>query len=211
MKDLSLYYVLSILRNKNSLEGMKEVIWATFYRKISTDTNPQHAYCPSEANAWCKYRQAKAANTLKGYKHPLYLDEETQMILKSVYDDLSSDGLLQRYVEAHTQNNNKSFNACVWHLAPKHTFTGKKIVEIASYCAASEFNEGFEPILKILETINCFVGAIAINFVEKNDNWRVSIADQRSSAASKEQRVALRNARLEEDNYYEETKVKYME
>ncbi|CAB0042858.1 unnamed protein product [Trichogramma brassicae] len=34
------------------------------------------------------------------------------------------DKLLQRCLGGHTQNNNESFNHCVWMMAPKHIFSG---------------------------------------------------------------------------------------
>ncbi|GIY28449.1 uncharacterized protein CDAR_87721 [Caerostris darwini] len=76
------------------------------------------------------------------------LDDEAQEISKPIYEDLIADDLLERCFGSNTQNDNESFNSCVWQLEPKHQFAGKKIVEVATYCAALAFNEGFTAILK---------------------------------------------------------------
>ncbi|KAL7287172.1 hypothetical protein TKK_0018606 [Trichogramma kaykai] len=91
MNELSTYYGLAVLRNKDSIEDMRKEIWAGFYHKISTDKQPQHLHCPLGADSWCKYQKLKATNNLKGYKHPPALDEEAQEILKPIYNDLTKD------------------------------------------------------------------------------------------------------------------------
>ena len=130
---------------------MKKAILASFYHKCSTDEKPQHQYCPistTEKESWCPYRRAEAKGILKDYKHPLAFDEETQEVLKSIYEDLTSDELLERCLGANTQKNNESYNSCVWNIVPKHKFVAKKILEIAAYSAACIFNEGLFPIFK---------------------------------------------------------------
>jgi len=53
--DLSIYYGLAIRRNHDSIEKMKNDIWATLYHKLSTDENPQHDKCPSGLESWCSW------------------------------------------------------------------------------------------------------------------------------------------------------------
>ncbi|XP_011641370.1 uncharacterized protein LOC105429853 [Pogonomyrmex barbatus] len=45
--ELSVYYGLAIMRNKDSVNDMKKAICATLQHKSSTDENPQHDNCPS--------------------------------------------------------------------------------------------------------------------------------------------------------------------
>jgi len=201
MQDLSLYYGLAIQRHPDSVEDMRKEIWATYYHKISTDEKPQHHLCPIGKDSWCKWHQHEAKGTV--YSHPPALDEETQQILKQIYEDLSENDLLERCLGSNTQNNNESFNSCVWRLVPKHIFCGKKILEIATQTAACIFNEGHRPILKILETMGCSLGPESLRFVEECDNARVRRADQRSSDASKQARIARKEARAVEDELYD--------
>ena len=43
---LTVYYGLAIRRYSDSVENMKNAIWATFFRYSSTDKNPQHKKMP---------------------------------------------------------------------------------------------------------------------------------------------------------------------
>jgi len=123
--------------------------------------------------------------------------------LKPIYEDLSKNNLFERCLDSNTQNNNESFNSCVWRLVPKHIFCGKKILEIATQIAACIFNEGHRPILKIFETMGCFLGPESLRSVEEYDNARVRRVDQRSSDASKQVRITRKEARAVEDEMYD--------
>jgi len=122
-----------------------------------------------------------------------------------IYEELSSENL-QRCIGGFTQNNNESINALIWSFAPKRVFSGAKTVEIASYLAASIFNEGYESLLKMMHVMNITIGPNAVAICTEMDNARISIADARSFEASKEgrfERRAMRSA-IEEDFYEEE-------
>lgn len=64
---LSVYYGLAIRRHCDSVEEMKNAIWATFYHYNSTDENPQHSKCPEGVESWCEYQRAKSTNELDSY------------------------------------------------------------------------------------------------------------------------------------------------
>ena len=181
---------------------MKKAIWATFYHRSSTDENPQHQYCPDDS--WCKYRLAAAQNKLSTFKHPPAFDNDTQAVLKPIYEDLTSEDLLERCTGSNTRNNNESFNSCVWAMAPKHTYCGKKIVVIAAYTAACTFNEGFSTVLKIMSVMGVTIGSEAQKYAEKVNATRVRKAKRVTSQASKESTPARRNARILENDAYEE-------
>lgn len=201
MKELSRNYGLAIKRHPDSVEEMRKEIWAGFYHKISTDSNPQHSYC---SESWCKYKIAVKNNSVHKFKHPPALAQDVQEVLKPIYDDLTKQELLERCLGGNTQNNNESFNNCVWSKAPKHIFCGKKIVEIACQTAACIFNEGFHPVLKILEVMGVKIGPIAAQFAADCNRTRIRVANRRSTDASKEARTKRRQAILDENVHYEE-------
>lgn len=135
---------------------MKKEIWATYYHKSSTDNKPQHHNCPLGEESWCKWHRAKAEGTLKSFHHDKPpLTAKVLEIIKPIYEDLSSDTLLERCIGAETQNNNESLNSLICTFAPKHIHSEPKIVEIATFIAIIIFNDGFMPILKILNVKNC--------------------------------------------------------
>ena len=122
-----------------------------------------------------------------------------------IYEDLSSDNLLQWCMGGLTQNNNESLNALIWSFAPKRVCSGAKTVKIASSLAASIFNEGYESLLKMMHIVNIIIGPNAIALCTEVNDTRISIADARSFEASKEGRVERRSMRSDlEEMFYEE-------
>ncbi|XP_011883932.1 PREDICTED: uncharacterized protein LOC105571069, partial [Vollenhovia emeryi] len=126
IEELSVYYGLAIRRNKDSVESMRKEIWATLYHKVSTDSHPQHHFCPTGEDSWCSYEKAKAKTDVANYKHKPAMYTEVFEAIKPIYEELSSDQLLTRCVGGFTQNTNESLNATVWSMAPKSFGSGKK-------------------------------------------------------------------------------------
>ena len=174
---------------------MREAILASFYHECSTDENPDHKYCPAGADSWCEWRKADANKNLKNFNHPPAFSKEIKEILEAIYVELTSEDLLSRCVGANTQNNNESLNACVWNIAPKHSFAGKDVVEIAAFSAACVFNEGLFPILKVMETMGVQIGPNATFYAEKVNSARIDKAEHAASRTSKQHRIAVRNAK----------------
>ncbi|GFT79952.1 uncharacterized protein TNCV_4598381 [Trichonephila clavipes] len=54
---LQAYYGLAIRRNLSSVKDMQQAIWAIFLHKLSTDEKPQHGFCPSDTDTWCKFKK----------------------------------------------------------------------------------------------------------------------------------------------------------
>lgn len=147
--ELSVYYGLAIRQHPNSVTDMKNEIWATFYHKSSSDADPQHQHCPRGAESWCKWRKAEANGSLSTFRHEKSpLSAEVLQVLKLIYEDLSSDSLLERCLGGETQNNNESLNSMIWNFAPKHLHSGAKIVELAMFLAVIIFNEGYKKNIK---------------------------------------------------------------
>ena len=137
--------------------------------------------------------------------HPVTFDEVTTELVTKVYEELSSEDLLKRCLGGNTQNNNESFNSLVWNFAPKHHFTGKKVLEIATLTAACIFNEGFLPVLKIMETVGVTIGQTARNYSDVVDNARILKANKNAEINSKEARTVRRALRAAADENFDET------
>ncbi|GFW33709.1 uncharacterized protein TNCV_2977501 [Trichonephila clavipes] len=58
---LQAYYGLVIRRNLSSVKDMQQAIWAIFLHKLSTDEKPQHGFCPSDTDTWCKFKKSRIA------------------------------------------------------------------------------------------------------------------------------------------------------
>ena len=80
----------------------------------------QHAKCPQGEDSWCSYQRAAAKGSVKKFKHDYQpLPEDVLSVIKSIYQDLSSDALLERCVGGSTQNTNESYNQLIWKISPE--------------------------------------------------------------------------------------------
>lgn len=172
---------------------MKTAIWATYYHYSSTDKTPQHQNCPSGKDSWCEWQQAAAKNNLKSFKHSYTaIPEDVLKAIKPIYENLSSDALLERCVGGFTQNNNESLNQLIWKISPKILSGTSTIVDIAANVAACYFNEGNFAYLTFMEEMGISVGTSAHEWAKEGDTFRIRRADQKAAEATKEARVLKR-------------------
>lgn len=184
IREMSVYYSLAIQRHGNSVDEMRSEIMAGFYHKISTDEFPQHDMCNIE---WCKYIQHTAAGV--PFQHPPPLDPKIQDAVKEIYESLTNEDLLERCLGLNNQNNNESYNSCLWQLAPKHLYCGKNTLQIAAWISASVYNEGSMTLLMMLKAMGVRVGPLALNYCTNANKARKIQCSRRSSEASKEGRI----------------------
>ena len=130
---------MAIRQNSDSVEKMKNKILLTLFHKLSTDQISQHDKC---SEAWCDWKKAQAAGALSDYHHEPPLSQVVFKAIKPVYDDLSTDELLNRCLGGFTQNSNENCNAAAWNLAPKAYSNVKKVLNIATDIVVCNFNDG---------------------------------------------------------------------
>lgn len=102
---------------------------------------------------------------------------------------MSDEELLSKCVGYYTQNANESFHSLVWRVAPKESFTGIDIVEIAVYATAAVFNDGLIRLLDIITGLGLEVGPRAFAMCQTRDEQCLLEADKRSLASTKETRI----------------------
>jgi len=198
---LSIYYGLAIRRNSNSKDDMKKAIWATFYHYGSTDSKPEHHFCPEGPESWCRWQQAKAKGGLKNFRHDYSALPKTVLnLIKPIYEDLSNDKLLERCVGGYTQNSNESFNQLIWKMAPKTMHSGAKIVNIAAFLATCTFNNGATSLLEIMNVLGISVGSGAHLYAAQEDETRIAKAKLQAQEQTKESRIRRRQQNLENIN-----------
>lgn len=106
---------LAIRQNPDSIENMKNEVWATYYHKSSIDENPQHMYCPPGPSSWCKWQIAVVEGTSDDFVHAnLALNDKVLKVIKPIYENLSSEDLLRRCLGSETQNNNELLNSLIF-------------------------------------------------------------------------------------------------
>lgn len=197
--DLSIYYGLAIRRNHDSIEKMKNDIWATLYHKLSTDENPQHDKCPFGLESWCSWQRAKASGTLDVYYHEPAMHMDVFNAIKPIYEELSSDDLLSRCLGGFTQNSNESFNSAVWTIAPKASASGKIILDVAVDIAVMTYNDGLSSIMGVMDCLGLVVGRNLYDFAMEADSCRIKSAERSMSDAAKATRRDSRSSRKEMD------------
>ncbi|GFV84479.1 uncharacterized protein TNCV_5007411 [Trichonephila clavipes] len=117
---LQAYYGLAIRRNLSSVKDMQQAIWAIFLHKLSTDEKPQHGFCPSDSDTWCKFKKAELLGETYHHKNSLPVDVVEAM--RPVFRDLANPELLKKCLHGGTQNPNESVNNVIWSRVPKKTF-----------------------------------------------------------------------------------------
>ena len=99
-----------------------QAIWAIYYHMVAgpldETLDEQHHYCPNTSDTWCKYHKDVLDGTnyyQKGKCLPHVFRDE----LKSIFEKLSSNDLLDGCQRGLTQNQNESINSIVWSRCPK--------------------------------------------------------------------------------------------
>lgn len=201
--ELSVYYGLAIRRNTDSVENMRNEIYATLYHKISSDEKPQHDKCPVGKDSWCSWQRAKASHTLDVYTHKPAMPMQVFDAVQKIYEDLITDDLLSRCLGGFTQNANESLNAVVWTIAPKAISSGKAVVDIATDIAAITYNDGFRGLLDVMSTLQLRISSELYNFIMETDERRVKAANRSASKHRKSARKDLTSLRKEAEEQNE--------
>ncbi|GFX97904.1 uncharacterized protein TNCV_4905551 [Trichonephila clavipes] len=157
--QLQTYYGLAIRRNLSSVKDMRQGIWAIFLHKISTDENPQHGFCPSGPDTWCRYKKAQLENKVYHHKHKLPV--AVVEAIRPIFRDLSDPELLKKCLHGNTQNPNESINNVIWSRVPKKTFVHLETLSFGTYDAIASFNKGNATKLDILKKLNIEPGYYA--------------------------------------------------
>lgn len=199
--EMKSYYGNAIREHKDSVEEMYKAIWAIYFHKGSTDSNPQHHLCPSGPNSWCKFQKAAANGTEEEYKHlkplaPAILDE-----IKVVFENLSNPDLLRKCLGGRTQNANESFNNVLWNFAPKNEYIGLQSLELAAYLACITFSTGYKGILHLMKKLDVNPGKNALEAAVTIDQRRIKDAESKRSRNTKEARRLRRELNIPDDTY----------
>ncbi|XP_044593326.1 uncharacterized protein LOC123271157 [Cotesia glomerata] len=141
-----------------------------------------------------------------GVKYKKYIGDGDSKTDKNLLEAniYNNDPKVEKNERRNTQNNNEAFNNCVWSFAPKHIFVGQKTLEIAAFTAACIFNEGFFPVLKILEVMDVTLGPCAVAFSKSYNKSRIAKAENATAMSSKEARKSRRADKVAENDAYEE-------
>ena len=148
--SLTVYYGGAIRNFPGDVDGMYRAIWAVFHHSLSGDKKPDHLYCPSGPDSWCRYNRA-LSNNKEQPKHTPKLPMDPSPFIKPVFTELSKRELLDKCVLGATQN--QSLNNIIWSRCPKTGFGSCITVEIAVHLAAVTFNHGLEGLSPLFKNL----------------------------------------------------------
>lgn len=186
------YYGNAIRGNSNSLQDMRKAIWAIYCHYRSTDEEPMHFFCPTDATSWCEYQKAVFAGSVSLYKHKNAVPIPVMEKIKPIFSELSAPKLLKKCLGGKTQNSNESFNSTVWKYCPKTSGSSKTVADIATNEAVVIFNEGIAGRLNILKHLGCEIGQLSITSALQADSMRIKKAEIKCKSSTLEARRAIR-------------------
>ncbi|GFW99287.1 uncharacterized protein TNCV_3981121 [Trichonephila clavipes] len=193
---LQAYYGLAMRRNLSSVKDLQQAIWAIFLHKLSTDEKPQHEFCPSDTDTWCKFKKAELLGETY-HKYSLPVDVVDAM--RTVFRDLANPELLKKCLHGGTQNPNESVNNVIWSRVPKKTFVQLEVWSLGTYYAISSFYMGNVSKLEILRKMCIEPGDYTVRAMECLDKQRLLRAKYSCLQKTKEVRKEKRLKRKKED------------
>lgn len=184
------YYGIAIRSNVGSLQSMQQAVIAAFYHCCSSNKHPMHGQCPDGVDSWCKYKRSKSLSTTYNDKS-IGLPESIINIVKPIYMKLCDQKLLKKCLHGKTQNANESFNGVLWNFLPKLHFVELKTLQLGSYIAVLQFNDGAKGILSVLKKLHLQTGSYMLSGLESTDFARISDSKRKSLPQAKTQRKKL--------------------
>ena len=169
------YYGQAIRNNVGDLEMMRNDIWAIYKHMIENNDIPlseQHNKCPKDVNSWCKYWVSIETGQYQ-YSGSQRLPSVFLKELEAIFNRLSNDEPLKRYLMGLTQNQNEAINNVLWSICLKTKLCGLQKVLLAVSETIMKFNMDASSRALIMEAVGITPG---INFMESlhvEDDYRV--------------------------------------
>jgi len=105
---------------------------------------------------------------------------------------------------AHSKSERKLQRARVEIGSKAFVNAGIKIIQIVAFIATVIFNESYDAILKIMDTLDIVLGRECHLYAKEYKKERFSRQARRSLNSTKEARTARRLQQIEENEFYEE-------
>lgn len=201
IKQIAIYYGLAIRRNTNSLQKMKQAVWALFFHLGSSNEEPAHGLCPKTGSTWCKYWQAQIKKERYNHNAHFHLPASIMSKIKPIFKNLAAPELLKKCLHGGTQNPSESFNNMIWSRLPKRIFVMLNTLEIGVHEALACFNLGNLARCKILAKLGIVAGVNCVNALKKLDEMRIAKAEKAVTEieAKCRQSATLARRRLEDE------------
>ena len=117
------YYGIDILSNVEDINGIKKAIHASFFHCASTERYDHHTHCPTEPSSWCGFQRGR-----HNFKHGPILPNDLIGKVKPVFQRLSEESMLEKFLHRKAQNQNEAINEMVWECIPKKGLVGGQLL-----------------------------------------------------------------------------------
>ena len=194
------YYGIAIRSNSNNLPAMQKAVRASLFHVASSETNNYHnAYCPPGKDSWCKFQKDKAAGT-STHKHGPGLPLSVIQHVKPIFENLSSDKLLEECLHGKTQNQNEAFNGTIWERIPKTKYVSLSQLKFGVYDAVANFNIGKKASVLIYEKMCMLPGGHMLKGCRTANKRRLFHSGYKNLASSKKRRKIIRGKKKSSDD-----------
>lgn len=193
INKLQSYYRLAIQKNAPDVQAMRNAILATIHHANSTDSKPNHKYCPKVANSWCYYQKQKAVSARAKPTSPtartLAISDAVLAKILPIYKRLSSTELLERCARLGTQNANECLHSVIWRKCPKEMFFSMKRYQLGATLGVGEFNMGVQTMMDLKASIRKEQNSKAAEKIaERQDEKRKRKSSMQSQTTAKKAR-----------------------
>ena len=80
----------------------------------------------------------------------------------------------------------------IWKKCPKNIFVRRRVLEIAAYSAAIEFNDGPTGICKVADSLGLGSGKFMVSSCSKSDKERIKAMERKCTESAKKRRKMLK-------------------
>ena len=185
------YFGIALRANCTTVENMQNAIWASFFHVASSEKNNYHSNCETSSVSWCQYQRGKMNGT-NLYKPGAGISMAVISVVKPMYLDLIKPAQLNKCLHGLTQNQNESFNCTIWDRALKVTYCSYDKMEFAVYDAVSNFNDGRQASVDILQYLNIHPGYHTRVMAFELNKRRKYLAMYKSKESTKKSRKVIR-------------------
>lgn len=198
-------YAANLKYNAPNVDKMKNGVLGGFFHMLSTDSAPNHKFCPDGEKSWCHYKRSMAKNAPYEKHRPTFTPEVGAVIYPTVVR-LTDPELLQRCSKMGTQNANESFNSLIWQRCPKQNFSSRMSVETATSLAVLAFNCGPVGLKMVIKKLGLLWTSINADNALKKHTKKLADSRKRKMGVSKwkrknqkKRRIHLEHERTEEE------------
>ena len=171
------YYRLAVLRNKGNTDAIIQAVMAIPYHLGANKDNAEdhHRFCPFEQDSWCQYQSAKYDKKPPPH-HPNYLSEDAVNIILDIYEEfkLTTPGFIEKIKTSLTSNNNETIHSVLYDIVPKKENIGYELMRLGSALAVIQYNNGFEGINKVFDSVGITPGTYLSDTFSKLDEERIT-------------------------------------